>query len=145
MLRFPERRTPWLTARRLFFNTLLERTGLMKTRRTALFVFNGDPMCFIHVLLNALDMHARGEEVRIIVEGAATRILPDIEQKEHPLHPLWEKVKSAGLVAGACRACCAKMQTLESARAQHLTLLEDMSGHPGMSGYRDQGFDIITF
>jgi hypothetical protein len=22
----------------------------------ALFVFNGDPMCFIHVLLNALDM-----------------------------------------------------------------------------------------
>jgi hypothetical protein len=117
----------------------------MKMRKTALFVFNGDPMCFIHVLLNALDMHAKGEEARIVVEGAATRLLPELEQKGHPLHPLWEKAKSAGLVAGACRACCAKMQTIASAQAQNLALLDDMSGHPGMSGYRDQGFEIITF
>jgi hypothetical protein len=117
----------------------------MKMRKTALFVFNGDPMCFIHVLLNALDMHARGEETRIIVEGSATRLLAELAQEGHPLHPLWEKVRSAGLVAGACRACCAKMHTIESAQAQNLALLEDMSGHPGMSGYRDQGFEIITF
>jgi hypothetical protein len=114
-------------------------------KKTALFVFNGDPMCFIHVLLNALDMHARGEEARIVVEGAATRLLPDLDQGGHPLHPLWDKAKSAGLVAGACRACCTKMKTLESARAQHLALLEDMSGHPGMADYRDRGFEIITF
>ncbi len=114
-------------------------------RKTALFVFNGDPMCFIHVLLNALDMHAKGEEARIVVEGAATRLLTDIGQTGHPLHPLWEKVKSAGLVAGACRACCAKMQSIESAKTQNLALLDDMSGHPGMSGFRDQGFEIVTF
>jgi hypothetical protein len=114
-------------------------------KKTALFVFNGDPMCFIHVLLNALDMHARGEEARIVVEGAATRLLPDLDQKGNPLQPLWDKAKSAGLVAGACRACCGKMMTLESARAQNLTLLEDMSGHPGMADYRDRGFEIITF
>jgi hypothetical protein len=114
-------------------------------RKTALFVFNGDPMCFIHVLLNALDMHAKGEEAQIVVEGAATRLLPDLEQKGHALHALWEKVKSAGLVAGACRACCAKMQTIESAKTQNLALLDDMSGHPGISGYREQGFEIVTF
>jgi hypothetical protein len=28
-------------------------------KKIALFVFNGDPMCFIHVLLNALDMKER--------------------------------------------------------------------------------------
>jgi hypothetical protein len=114
-------------------------------KKTVLFVFNGDSMCFIHVLLNALDMHARGEEARIVVEGAATRLLPDLDQKGNPLHSLWDKAKSAGLVAGACRACCAKMMTLESARAQNLPLLEDMSGHPGMDAYRSQGFEIITF
>ena len=27
-------------------------------KKFALFVFNGDPMCFIHVLLNVLDMKA---------------------------------------------------------------------------------------
>jgi hypothetical protein len=26
-------------------------------KKFALFVFNGDPICFIHVLLNALDMN----------------------------------------------------------------------------------------
>jgi hypothetical protein len=114
-------------------------------RKSALFVFNEDPMCFIHVLLNALDMHARGEEARIIVEGPATRLLPDLDQKGNPLHTLWDKAKSAGLVAGACKSCCTKMQTMESARAQNLALLEDMSGHPGMAGYRAHGFEIITF
>jgi len=38
----------------------------------ALFVFNGDPMCLLPVRLNGLDMQARGEGARIIVEGAAT-------------------------------------------------------------------------
>jgi hypothetical protein len=114
-------------------------------KKTALFVFNGDPMCFIHVLLNALDMHARGEASCIIVEGAATRLLPDLDQESHPLHALWDKAKSAGLVAGVCRACCTKMKTLESAQGQNLTLLDDMTGHPGMSAYRSRGFEIITF
>jgi len=40
-------------------------------RKTVLFVFNGDPMCFIHVLLNALDMKEKGHEAGIVVEGAA--------------------------------------------------------------------------
>ncbi len=35
----------------------------------ALFVFNGDPMCFIHVLLNALDMADKQAEVKVIIEG----------------------------------------------------------------------------
>ena len=44
----------------------------------ALFVFNGDPMCFIHVLLNALDMAARGDEAKIILEGASVKLIPEL-------------------------------------------------------------------
>ncbi len=44
-------------------------------KKMALFVFNGDPMCFIHVLLNALDMNEKGYEAKIIVEGAATKLI----------------------------------------------------------------------
>ena len=47
-------------------------------KKTALFVFNGDPMCFIHVVLNALDMHTKGEDVKIIVEGAAVKLVPEL-------------------------------------------------------------------
>ena len=73
-------------------------------QKTALFVFNGDPMCFIHVLLNALDMKARGIEAAIVVEGAATALLPELNAAGNPLNGLWKKVLSAKLVAGVCLA-----------------------------------------
>ncbi|MFP4067824.1 MAG: hypothetical protein ACLFS5_10045 [Spirochaetaceae bacterium] len=38
-------------------------------RKFALFAFNGDPMCFVHVLLNALDIKEQGHEVALVVEG----------------------------------------------------------------------------
>jgi len=114
-------------------------------KKTALFVFNGDPICFIHVLLNALDMKEKGYEAKIIVEGAATKLLPELVKAGNPLHGLWDKAKSAGLVIGACKACSEKMETTDSVRSQGLPLLDDMNGHPGMAYYRDQGYDVITF
>jgi hypothetical protein len=114
-------------------------------KKIALFVFNGDPMCFIHVLLNAIDMDERNYEVKIIIEGAATKLIPDLVKKENPLHELWKKVKNFGLVDGVCKACSNKMGTLEPAKSQELELLEDMSGHPGMARYRDEGFEIVVF
>jgi hypothetical protein len=34
-------------------------------KKFALFVFNGDPICFIHVLLNALDMKKKDMMVKL--------------------------------------------------------------------------------
>jgi hypothetical protein len=51
----------------------------------------------------------------------------------------------AGLVEGVCKACSSKLGTLEVAKEQGLPLLDDMSGHPSMAAYRDNGFEIITF
>jgi len=113
--------------------------------KAALFVFNGDPMCFVHVLLNALDLQSKGREVRIVVEGAATKLLPSLAATDNPLHGMWEKAKNAGLVEGACKACSQKMGTAAAAGSQGLALLDDMHGHPGMAGYLDRGFEIITF
>jgi hypothetical protein len=114
-------------------------------RRIALFVFNGDPMCFIHVLLNALDMKAKGDEAKIIIEGASVKLIPELVKSSSPLNGLWIKNLEAGLVEGVCKACSSKLGTLEAAKDQGLTLLDDMSGHPGMSAYRDKGYEIITF
>ena len=114
-------------------------------KKAALFVFNGDPMCFVHVLLNALDMDGKGITARVVIEGTATQLVPDLAKTDNPLHTLWEKTKSAGLVAGVCKACAGKMGTLEAAREQGLELLADMNGHPSMSGYRQAGFEVITF
>lgn len=114
-------------------------------QKAALFVFNGDPLCFIHILLNALDMAARGMKSRIVIEGAATKLIPELAKEDHPLYALWEKAKSQGLVSGACKACSQKMGVLEAARQQGLVLLDEMNGHPSMARYREDGYEVITF
>ena len=114
-------------------------------KKIALFVFNGDPVCFIHVLLNGLDMKEKGMEGRIVVEGAATALLPKLADPANALHKLWEKAKAQGIVDGICKGCAHKMGTVDEAVKQGLTLLDDMSGHPSMSGYLEAGFDVISF
>ena len=102
-------------------------------------------MCFVHVLLNALDMHAKGYEAIIIIEGSATKLIPELEKTENPLHQLWQKAKDQKLIEGICKACANKMQTLSAATELGMPLLDDMAGHPGMAKYRDAGYEIITF
>ncbi len=114
-------------------------------KKVMLVVFNGEPMCFIHVLLNALDMAEMTYEVGIIVEGASTKLIPDLEKKDYFLNGLWQKVRDKGLVEGVCRACSNKMGTLTAAEEAGLTLLDDMSGHPSLARYMEKGFSILTF
>jgi hypothetical protein len=114
-------------------------------RKYALFVFNGDPMCFIHVLLNSLDLNARGDEAKIILEGHAVKLVSDLIKPGNPLQSLWKKNVEAGFVDGVCKACSTKLGTIEAAKEQGLRLLDDMSGHPGMAGYWNRGYEIVTF
>ncbi len=90
-------------------------------------------------------MEEKGYEVKVIIEGAATKLVPELAKSDNPLHKLWEKVKAAGFVDGVCKACSNKMGTLEALKDQGLALLDEMTGHPSMASYRDSGFEVITF
>ncbi|MBN1836466.1 MAG: DsrE family protein [Spirochaetales bacterium] len=113
--------------------------------KVVLFAFNGDPMCFTHVLLNALDFNDRLFEVKVVIEGSATGLVAALGAPDHPLHGLYEQVKETVLLVGVCKACSAKTGTLEAARAQGLHLLEEMSGHPSIASFMEQGYKVITF
>ncbi|MBU1234386.1 MAG: cytoplasmic protein [Proteobacteria bacterium] len=114
-------------------------------KRILLVAFQGQPMCFIHVLLNGLEMKAAGHECKIIIEGEATALIPEICKAGHFLYGLFEQTRNAGLIEGVCRACSLKMQVIEHIEKQGLPLLDDMSGHPGMAKFIEQGFEIINF
>lgn len=116
----------------------------MKGTKTAIFAFRGNPICFIHVLLNAIDLHEKGGKVKIILEGEATKLIIEIRKPEHPLHALYEKAKDLGLIDAVCRACALKMGALEAAEAERLRIADDMAGHAGMAPYKEQGYEIIT-
>ena len=58
---------------------------------------------------------------------------------------LYEKAKGLDLIDGVCKACSNKMGTLDAARDQGLRLLDEMTGHPSMARYMEEGFEVITF
>jgi hypothetical protein len=112
--------------------------------KTAIFAFKGNPICFVHVLLNAIDLHDRGRGVKIILEGEATKLIIDLRKPEHPLHALYEKVKKLELIDAVCRACAIKIGALEAAEAEGLKIADEMAGHVGIAPYIEKGYAIVT-
>jgi len=116
------------------------------TKKLALFAFNGDPMCFSHVLLNAMDMHEKGHQVKVVIEGSATKLIKSFEEDgEGPIAQLFFKVRDMGMLDCACNACSLKMGSQDSAKRLEIRLCDEMMGHPSISRYIDEGYDVLTF
>ena len=73
--------------------------------KVVIVAFTGDPTCYAHALLNALDMKARSYDVKLVIEGAATKMVVEQEKESAPFHGLWNKIKESGLIDAVCRAC----------------------------------------
>lgn len=114
-------------------------------KKIALVAFNGEAMCFMHVLLNALEMEARGVDVRVIIEGSATQLIPALGVEGAPFADLYAKVREKGLIDCVCKACAAKMKGLEAAEAQGLPICGEMMGHPSLVKYIEDGFEVLSF
>lgn len=113
--------------------------------KNCLYAFNGELMCFVHVLLNGLDMKENGVETIIIFEGASVKLVPELENTSNSFHALYKKAKDAGLIAGVCKACAAKLGVLDAVEKAQLPLIGDMSGHPSIYNYQKQGYTVLTF
>jgi hypothetical protein len=117
----------------------------MLMQKIVLFAFRGDPMCFIHVLHNSLDMADKGMEGKIVLEGEAVTLVPEMSKSDHFLHKLYRKVKEQGLIIGACRVCSNKQGVTSAMTTEDIPLIGEMAGHPAMSEYIRKGYSVITF
>ena len=116
----------------------------MDIEKTVIFAFKGQAVCFSHVLLNAIDLHEKGLEGLIVIEGEAVKLIPEMSQSDHALYTLYQKAKSLELISAVCKTCSMTMGVLEAAEAEGLTLKGDMSGHPSMGLYLEEGYQVIT-
>jgi hypothetical protein len=114
-------------------------------KKTLFFAFRDHPLCFIHVLLNSLDLAKQGMEGKIILEGEAVTLVPLMADSGHFLHPLYLQVRHQGLILGACRACSIKLKVADAIEQAGISLIGEMSGHPAMSHYINAGYSILTF
>jgi len=113
-------------------------------QKTIIFAFQGNPMCFIHVLLNSQNMAEQGMEGRIVLEGEAVKLVPEMAKKDHFLNKLYRAAQEQGLILGACRVCSHKMGVAEAMTQESIPLIGEMAGHPAMAEYIKQGYTIIT-
>jgi predicted peroxiredoxin len=91
-------------------------------------------------------MHKKGYNVNIVFEGESTKLIKTYhdEKEKAPFYKLYAEVKEKGLISAVCRACSTKMGSVKEADAEGLPLVGDLSGHPSMSKYIEDGFQIIT-
>ncbi len=112
-----------------------------KQEKVVLFAFRGDPMCFVHVMLNALDLDRRGAEVRVVLEGEAVTLVRSMQESGNRM---FREMQEKGLIDGVCKACSNKMGVLEYNRGSGLRLLDALQGHPAMGDYLEQGFRLLV-
>lgn len=112
---------------------------------TIIFAFRGDPLCFIHVLLNSLNLNKKGMGGKVILEGETVKLIPEMINPNHFLNKLYTQVKEQNLIIGACKACSTKLDVRDSVENEGIPLIGDMMGHPAISDYIDQGYQILTF
>ena len=109
--------------------------------KIAFFAFRGDSTCFVHVMLNALDYHAKNIDVKVILEGEAVGMIKEMREKGNKL---FEQLEDKDLIDGVCRGCSATLGFLDYNEMSGIRLLDDMNGHPAMSSYSNRGYTIIT-
>ena len=113
-------------------------------KKIALFAFRGEAGCLAHVLLNAMDMREKGWDVAVIIEGAATKAAAELVEPGAEYHELYGQVKELGMIDCVCRACAFKNGVLDRLEKQNVPWGTEMRGHPSMSRYLEEGYEIIT-
>ena len=114
-------------------------------RKIVLVTYNPEMMCFGHVLLYALDFKEKGYDVKLVIEGGAVKLISAFKDPEVPFAALFEKVKKAGLIDCVCKACSAKLGSMEDAKELGLPVEGELMGHPSLEQYLQDGYEIITF
>lgn len=117
----------------------------MEKNSVVLFAISSDPVVFAHTLLNALDMKERGWEVKVVIEGDATKQVSLLRNETKPFANIWQQAKKAQLIEGVCRACAQKNTVVPAVVEQGLKLLDDMNGHPAVARYIEAGCTVLVF
>jgi hypothetical protein len=108
------------------------------------FAFSAEPASFAHAMLTAMDMKDRGYDVKVVIEGDATKLLSLMRNETKPFADVYRRFRDRGLIDCVCRACATKNSVIPAIIEQNLKLADDMSGHPGMAAYMEQGYEIVT-
>ncbi|MDI9471516.1 MAG: hypothetical protein GX260_02795 [Tissierellia bacterium] len=112
------------------------------SKKYLIYAMQGEKMCFLHALMNAKQLKAKGHEVKIVLEGAACKLIPVLENEKNPLY---FGLKEDKTIAGVCLACSKVLGVYEANVASGIPMLNDMMGHAGIAPYVEEGYETLIF
>ncbi len=98
-------------------------------------------MVTYHFLLNAKDLKQKGVDVKIILEGDATKYVTKIGDASHPLNAMYQSIKSS--IVAVCKGCAITTRTLEAAEEQGLPVIGNLENHVAIEPYIKEGYQVI--
>lgn len=97
--------------------------------------------------LNALELvkeaKEAGDDVELVFDGAGVSWIPELDNPEHKLNPVFQAVKDR--MAGACEFCANAFEVKEGVQAAEIELLSEYEGHPSLRTRVEQGYEVVTF
>lgn len=98
-------------------------------------------------VLNALELVKEaaqaGDQTELVFDGAGVQWIPELENPEHKLHPLFDELR--GFIAGACEFCANAFEVGEAVKDADISLLGEFEGHPSLRQRVADGFAVLTF
>lgn len=101
-------------------------------------------MCFVHVLLNAIDLHERGGEGLIVMEEAV-KLIPEMSQPGHFLSQFYQKASYLNLIVGACRSGVDQAESCQRDQSGRYSVDRGDVRSSVDREYIEQGYRVITF
>lgn len=122
--------------------------------RKILFVLFSDDACKQnHALMWGLSLKKSGIQVRILIEGAATRLFRKLRDPDMKTASLFMQAKEEGLIVGACHTAsngCANrdmdgdVKISEMAVRHGIQLDGDLDGHAGIAKHLMEGYELVV-
>ena len=91
----------------------------------------------------AMEAAENGDDLKIIFEGAGTKWIPELENKDHKMHGLYMGLKSK--ITGVCDYCASAFGVKNAVEAAGIPLLNDYKQHPSLRNLVVEGFSVMTF
>ena len=90
------------------------------------------------------ELNEEGHDVQLIFDGGGTKWIEEFS-KEHKLTPLYQTLKTSGVIGGVCDFCVPEFGgDKELVKQENLPLISEYNGHPSIAKLVADGFQIIT-
>jgi len=97
----------------------------------------------VNAMMSVTEFMEAGDEVALVFDGAGVKWVGALDDKDHPYHDLWFKVKDK--VRGACSYCADAFKVADAVKAADIPLTDDYKGHPSLRQFVSDGYAVITF